>query len=63
MKTCEKCGCKIENGVNGCMIMNECFRCHGGYPKYPKTEKKPFGWNLTEAEIDGLESRCIRDYE
>ena len=36
MKKCVKCGCEIENGVNGCMIMAECFKCHGGYPKYPK---------------------------
>lgn len=59
MKQCCKCGCKIENGVNGCMLMNECFDCHGGYPKYPKPTPKPFGWNFTDSEIDYLEGRCL----
>lgn len=63
MRTCEKCGCEIENGVNGCMLLNECFKCHGGFPRYPKPSEKPIIWNLSEAEINYLESRCVRDYE
>ena len=35
MKICKVCGKKITLGVNGCTLMDDCFDCHGGYPKYP----------------------------
>ena len=63
MRKCVICGCDIEYGINGCMLMNECFKCHGGFPKYPKPTAKPFGWNLSDSELDDLEGRCIDDGE
>lgn len=61
MKKCVKCGNEIVNGVNGCMIMNECFDCHGGFPKYPapRLVRETVTWN----ELDALEDRCVRDWE
>ena len=35
MKRCVKCGCEIVNGENGCSMMQDCFKCHGGFPVYP----------------------------
>lgn len=40
MKICKICGKKIVLGVNGCTLMDDCFDCHGGYPKYPKPTTK-----------------------
>ena len=61
MKTCVICGMEIINGVNGCMIMNECFDCHGGYPKYPAPRQmiETISWS----ELDALEDRCVNDWE
>lgn len=42
MKICKVCGKKITLGVNGCTLMDDCFDCHGGFPKYPApTAKMP----------------------
>ena len=60
MKICPICGKEIINGINGCQLMNECFDCHGGYPKYaPATNRNVIDWNA----LDALEDRCIRDWE
>lgn len=57
MKHCVKCGCEIVNGVNGCMMLDECFTCHGPV-YYPKPiEVKPF----ENADLDALEDRCLDD--
>ena len=59
-KICPVCGKEIINGINGCQLMNECFDCHGGYPKYaPATKRNVIDWNT----LDALEDRCIRDWE
>ena len=60
MKKCSKCGKQIIYGVNGCQLIDECFICHGGYPKYPAaTKRETVDWN----ELDALEDRCVRDLE
>ena len=63
MKKCIKCGCDIEYGINGCMIMPDCFDCHGGYPKYPAPSTRRFGDGFSWDESDFLESRCLRSDE
>lgn len=57
MKKCIKCGSEITNGINGCEALNECFVCHGGYPKYAPavTKRESYSWD----ELDALEDRCI----
>ena len=46
--------------MNGCQLIDECFICHGGYPKYPAaTKRETVDWN----ELDALEDRCVRDLE
>ena len=58
MKKCIRCGTEIINGINGCEILNECFTCHGGYPKYtPASKGETDSWD----ELDALEDRCIND--
>lgn len=60
MKKCIKCGSEITNGINGCAALNECFACHGGYPKYaPASKRETYSWD----ELDALEDRCINDEE
>ena len=60
MKKCIRCGIEIINGINGCEILNECFTCHGGYPKYtPASKRETYSWD----ELDALEDRCINDEE
>lgn len=61
MKKCIKCGSEIINGINGCAALNECFACHGGYPKYAQaiTKRESYSWD----ELDALEDRCINDEE
>ena len=61
MKRCIVCGKEIINGINGCVIMNECFDCHGGYPKYPAPTQviETGSWD----ELDALEDRCVRDWD
>lgn len=41
MKRCKKCGCIIINGDNGCMLMDICFNCNGGFPKYAPSKQQP----------------------
>ena len=57
MKKCIKCGKEIMNGVNGCAMLNECFHCHGGYPKYVPASRRR---QITDEEMDALENRCLR---
>lgn len=63
MKKCIKCGREIVNGVNGCQMLAECFKCRGGYPDYSRN-KSNFHWGRENWEdLDALEDRCIRDYD
>jgi hypothetical protein len=57
MKRCIKCGCEIVNGVNGCTLMQDCFKCHGGFPVYPVPVVKdcPYGPDYLEY----AEGRCL----
>ena len=57
MKKCTKCGKSIINGENGCMIMDICFTCNGGYPQYNKKSIK-FTQTADEAyeEMNTLET-------
>lgn len=58
MKKCIKCGKVIVPGVNGCSFLDECFDCHGGYPKYTA----PFtGVSITFSpeDLDSLEDGCL----
>lgn len=58
MKHCAKCGCEIVNGKNGCSLLDTCFTCNGGYPRYPApVEVNPF----ESADLDALEDRCLDD--
>lgn len=55
-KICKKCKKDIIYGVNGCMLMDECFDCHGGLPKYaPARKANRYSWD----ELDALEDKCI----
>ena len=59
MKRCIICGCQIENGVNGCTYLTDCFKCHGGPPHYaPPIKAEP---TYTEEELNALEDRCLND--
>lgn len=58
MKKCIKCGKEIKYGINGCQLMNECFKCHGGFPQYAKATRKE---NISYDELDAMEDRCLRD--
>lgn len=63
MKYCVKCGTEIKNGLNGCMMLNVCFDCNGGYPDYSRN-KSNFHWNSTDwNDLDAAEDRCIKDYD
>ena len=63
MKTCLRCGKEIIYGVNGCQMMNICFKCNGGFPDYSRN-KSNFHWNSANLdELDALEDRCINDEE
>ena len=57
-----KCGKEIVDGVNGCQLLDECFICHGGYPKYAKSCTTSGGY-LSWEELDILEDRCLNDGE
>lgn len=57
MKRCIKCGCEIENGVNGCTLMQDCFTCHGGYPVYPAPVVKVYPDSLDY--LDYAENCCL----
>ena len=59
MKRCIKCGCEIENGTNGCMMLPDCFKCHGGYPDYSKSVSTRTEISLDE--LDAIEARCLGD--
>ena len=56
-KKCCKCGCEIVYGVNGCMIMDDCFTCHGGYPKYPEPVRICYPESIEY--LDYTEDRCL----
>ena len=60
MKKCVKCGKEIVYGVNGCMLMDDCFDC-GGRPKYyySTATVRTTNWN----ELDAMEDRCVRDWD
>lgn len=59
-KICKKCGKDITYGINGCMLMDVCFECYGGFPKYaPAHKTSSYSWD----DMDALEDRCINDGE
>ena len=61
MKTCERCGRAITYGVNGCQMMNICFKCNGGYPDYSRN-KSNFHWNAQDYDaLDFVEGKCIKE--
>jgi hypothetical protein len=59
MKKCSMCSKEIINGVNGCMLMDICFTCNKGYPRYYAQPKQ-----LRQNEDDQytamvyIESKC-----
>lgn len=57
MKRCNKCGCEIVNGVNGCGLMQDCFSCHGGPPKYGPAIVKQYPDSYDY--LDYMEGRCL----
>ena len=57
MKTCKKCGCEIVLGVNGCTLMEECYKCHGGFPVYPVPIVKEYPDSMDYMEY--WESKCL----
>lgn len=59
MKICKICGKKIVLGVNGCTLMDDCFDCHGGYPKYPE----PKTINPLEGAADYWEEQILARQE
>ena len=61
MKKCAKCGVPIEYGVNGCMLMDICFSCNGGYPQYPPATKR--GLIENDEYFDYIESLCVDNGE
>ena len=64
MKKCAKCGCTIVNGENGCILMDICFTCNGGYPKYPAPRKANYSdYTGNESYFDYIESALIDDTE
>lgn len=62
MKTCVKCGSEIVYGINGCMMMKECFNCHGGFPQYVPLNKVEYVGSSWD-ELDSLEDNCLGDDE
>ena len=64
MKKCVRCGREIVNGINGCMLLNECFCCNGGYPNYSRNQSN-FHWNNADWDaLDAIEGKCMKgDYE
>lgn len=58
MKHCSKCGAEIVNGVNGCMLSDDCFKCVPiAYSLQPA--KQPNYYNSTEYDsyIDSMISQ------
>ena len=58
-KRCVKCGVIIINGVNGCTLMDDCFTCHGGYPKYPAPIVKAHEYS--DDEINAILDDVLHD--
>jgi len=61
MKCCSKCGVEIINGENGCALMDICFDCNGGYPKYAPATKRGLLGN--DDYFDYVEGCCIGDID
>lgn len=62
MRTCEKYGTEIINGINGCQLMKICFKCNGGFPDYSRSQRR-FNQVITWDDLDYLEGRCLGDSE
>lgn len=60
MKHCNKCGCAIVPGVNGCTFLPDCYSCHGGPPSYPAPIVRAYP-EYSADELDALEERCLHD--
>lgn len=64
VKKCIKCGKEIVNGVNGCMLLNKCFDCHGGYPDYSRNQSNIHWSNADWDALDTVEGKCMKgEYE
>lgn len=50
MKKCTKCGCDIINGVNGCMLLENCHNCDG-IPRYKYPHKQHVSMSIEDADI------------
>lgn len=62
MKVCKVCGCKIFNGVNGCVLSgNICFECNP--VTYTNKPISLFGMVISDDDLDALENRCVDDIE
>ncbi len=56
-KICRKCGAIIRNGENGAQLLEVCFTCNGGAPRYPKPSSHARTIYSAE-ESDILEARA-----
>lgn len=56
-KICRKCGAIITNGINGAQMLEVCFYCNGGAPRYPKPHSQPRTIYGAEEE-DAAEARA-----
>jgi len=57
MKRCEKCGCEIVLGVNGCTLLPVCFDCNGGHPEYPAPVRINYPDSMDY--LDYIENLCL----
>ena len=55
-KRCRICGTEIINGGNGCAMLEICFDCNGGTPKY---NYKPRPLPTTFEELEASEARAL----
>ena len=60
MKRCKTCGCEIVYGVNGCMMLDDCNKCHGPVHYPAPIEIDPFEYATCD-DLDALEDRCLDD--
>lgn len=64
-KICRKCGAIITNGINGAQMLEVCFTCNGGAPRYPKPSSAArTTYDADEANAAEARARSINfDYD